>query len=461
MNDSIAAKTNVWLGIFLIAGMGLASVVGAATVPVANFSGKDGVLTPAEFTRAQIAAGKNGTILFNQDLATHVDLPVFQKGLTIIGVDGPKGKRVLERANPTAEVTPPSHWDSLNTVPNWKITPGHDESAVLLIKANDVAIQNLSVRGRYWPLLKSNVASRDGEGARTARGVEYGIRVRSGGKSLILKEMKIEKVNVCVGFDHFLPHGFRLLNSKLTGGRGCVNSAESPIHRPASNALESRMIIDRNIFGTFKHGGRNFISARGVTFDYGNFAHHPNPFAGPGPVDFRGSEITRNTFGPFSTFTLGLTRCKNIVVGKMGAGNDIKVGKYRKSFINTIHFEAGSSHIKMIDNDLTIFRVGNQIVTRSMHIFGAIGHKTQRIPNNMLCWMNHYRGFPSGYLVEWDTKNWTFRDEKVRLWGGQLKGYVRNVRPGPGETGHRLEGSAATNDFWNQHNKWSGFKTGW
>jgi len=450
-----------------------ASIANAATVNISDFSGSDGVLTYGEFISAQNAAGNYGTIKFNETLTTNQNLAITKKGITVIGIDSPTGKRVFKKTHANYTTTTPTFWNSMNLVTEpFKIDPQAPSSSIFRIATDDVTIKNLYLTASKWPLLKANVSSTDGEGTRVATGVEMGISITSG-KTLTIDDVKIDRVNVAINYNRdLLPHGLTLKNSIVTGGRGIINSAESLAQAPDDTALESRMIIDNNRFLAYQQLNKNFISARGLTFDYGNYVHTSDPFAGPGPINFLNSEITNNIFDAYSTFAIDFNRAKNITIGGTPIRNSkgiivkqkrniIKIGRYRTNYINIIHFEAKSSNINIIENKLTIKKVGDKVVTNSSHIWAGFGSKTKGATSKVLAKRNEYMGFPSGHLVGVNIVDWRFQDEKVNLWGGDPSAYVRTIDISESAAGHKLWGTKANNDFWTSGNKFSKFKYGW
>jgi len=439
-----------------------ANTVNAATVNISDYSGGDGVLTYGEFISAQNAAGNYGTIKFNETLTTNQNLAITKKGITVIGIDSSTGKRVFKKTHANYTTTAPTFWNAMNLVTApFKIDPQAPNSSIFRIGTDDVTIKNLYLTASNWPLLKANVSSTDGEGTRVATGVEMGISITSG-KTLTIDDVKIDKVNVAINYNRdLLPHGLTLKNSIVTGGRGIINSAESLAQAPADTALESKMIINGNNFLSYQWKAKNFCSARGLTFDYGNYVHTSDPFAGPGPIDFLNSEVTNNNFEAYSTFAVDFNRTKNVSIGKYNQGNIIRIGRYRTNYINIIHFEAKSSNINIIENKLTINKVGGNVVTNSSHIWAGFGSKTKGATTTVLAKKNEYMGFPSGHLVGVNIVDWRFQDEKVNLWGGNPSAYVRTIDISESAAGHKLWGTEANNDFWTSGNKFSKFKYGW
>ncbi|MER2494394.1 hypothetical protein [Catenovulum sediminis] len=437
--------------------------VKAATVNISSYSGSDGVLSWGEFNNAQNAAGLYGTINFDQTLTTTANLTITTKGLTIIGIDDASGMRTFTKTHANYTTTAPGNWNDMNPVTDSnKIDVNAPNSSIFRVVADDVTIKNIHLTASNWPLLKNNVSSVDGEGTRVATGVEMGISVGSG-KTLTVDDVKVDKVNVVINYDRDrLPHGLTLSNSTLTGGRGIINSAESASTAPSETALDSKMVIKNNHIVAYQWKAKNFCSARGFTFDYGNYAHTADPQNGPGPIDFLDSEVLNNNFDALSTFNVGFNRVKNVFIGKLGQGNSFKGGRYRKNYINMIHFEAKSSDIKIIDNDINIYRVDGEIVTDSSHISASFGHKTQGAIKTVLAKQNKYMGFPSNHLVGKDIQDWRFQDEEVSLGAGvNPPVYVRTVGVAEADANHKLWGTDANNDFWTTGDKWAKFFYGW
>ncbi|WP_017445419.1 hypothetical protein [Gayadomonas joobiniege] len=441
----------------------VAASVQAATVNISSYSGADGVLSWGEFNNAQNAAGTYGTINFDQTLTTSANLVINTKGLTILGIDDASGMRTFTKTHANYTTTAPTDWNDMNPVTDsTKIDPSAPNSSIFRVNVDDVSFKNIHLTASHWPLLKNNVSSVDGEGTRVATGVEMGISVGAG-KNLTVDDVKVDKVNVVINYDRDkLPHGLTLTNSTLTGGRGIINSAESSSAYPSDTALDSKMLIANNHIVAYQWKAKNFCSARGFTFDYGNYAHTADPSNGPGPIDFLDSEVLNNNFDALSTFNVGFNRVKNVFIGKVGQGNSFKGGRYRKNYINMIHFEAGSSDINIIDNDINIYKVDGEIVTDSSHISASFGHKTQGAIKTVLAKQNKYMGFPSNQLVGNNIQDWRFQDEEVALGAGvNLPVYVRTVGISQADANHKLWGTEANNDFWTTGDKWAKFYYGW
>ncbi|XPF95143.1 hypothetical protein ACM9HF_03780 [Colwellia sp. RE-S-Sl-9] len=457
MNKTMIKTTCILASYFFV------NTANAATVNISNYSGGDGILTVAEFNSAQDVAGNNGTIKFDQTLTTTHNLVIYNKGITVIGIDSPTGQRQFTKTHANYITSVPTAWDDFNPVTDsQKIDPQAPNSSIFRIATDDVTIKNIYLTASNWPLLKANVSSTDGEGTRVATGVEMGIRVDSG-KNLTIEDVKIDKVNVAINYDRdALPHGLTLKNSIITGGRGIINSAESTTAFPADTSLESKMVIDNNHFVAYQWKAKNFCSARGLTFDYGNYAHSADPFVGPGPIDFLDSEVINNTFDAYSTFAVDFNRTKNVHIGKTNQGNTIKIGRYRTNYINIIHFEAKSSNINIIENKLTINQVDGATVTNSSHIWAGFGNKTKGATTTVLAKNNEYMGFPSGHLVGINIQDWRFQDEKVSLGGGlNASVYVRTIDISESVAEHKLWGTEVNNDFWTTGNKFGKFFYGW
>ena len=382
----------------------------ASFLTAAVFNG--GALTQAKFDQLQKQAGPNGTIEIKGTATTSDPLRVTQKGLTIIGKTAGS---TISLTCKDKSVSPPRNVSDDNTVPSNVYTKADAKRAVFIVGANDIKFSNLIIKGQYTPLLKQNVAKE--EGARVVVGVESGIATTERGiLNLSVKGCQFRNVNVGISYaSGGLPHGLNVTNTKFYTGRGAINCVEG---RSGASVVANRLSLTKkmvlsnaDIFRT-NAPKKNFFSARGFTFDFGNGPHN-YPVNNVPAVNFLGSTVTGCNVNGISFLGIDFNRCKNITIGGTGAdANVFRIGNFGLFSYGGIHFEAGSSDITCRNNTIINDKVGGVITNGACSYFGGIGGMSYHPPHHIKFIGNKHQGYVQTFFRHTYT-NWTFTDEII------------------------------------------------
>jgi len=304
----------------------------------------DNRITPAEFNRAQDAAGNGGIINFGRGNYT-IDgtLVLTKSNLTISGI-GSNGT-ILTRN-----------------------TRGRSANGIFITGQDGTTIQNMTLRGDVVPTYVFDLYEREGSAVQV--GLERGIRVANGANNPTFRNINFLQLSVGVEYETGrVPSGLRVLGSRFETGRGMVVSEAAGVDRD----LAVRMLL-RNLRFTFRPGQGN----RGLTFDYGNGDQ-------TSPVNFRNSVVTRCVLDRMAFFSVDFNRAANVRIINNPAIDGGGRGT-RSGFVHALHFEDTGRNILIENNTIrqqTVRNDNNQVLnSRSFIWSGGNNGATQAIVRN-------------------------------------------------------------------------------
>ncbi len=397
----------------LILGISISTSLFADTV---QFDGSS--LTQQSFNTLQNSAGANGTIELTNNITVNGTIRVTQEGLTIIGrrANGVRSRVTYNHRD--VSVSPPSNGRDPNPVDPSILQSGDALRAIFIVDADGVQFRNLVIRGQHTPLVSRNVSFE--EGARVSVGVESGIlTARRGIRDLRVVGCAFRNVNVGIEYARGgLPNGMVVRNVRFFTGRGGINCGEGrggPNALANSLALTSRMVLDNADVLRTNVPSKNFYSARGLTFDFGNgdhgFAVNDVP-----AVTFRGTTVTRCELRGMAFLGIDFNRCRNLTIGNSDPTqrNVFRIGNFGGLNFGGIHFEAGSHDITCTENIIINDRVAGEIPFTSCSYFSSIGGESHEAPHDITFTRNWHRGTPNTVFRRTIGENWIFVNEQTR-----------------------------------------------
>lgn len=311
-----------------------------------------GEITPAEFGRAQVAAGEFGKISFSArtyTLPNPLTITVDNLHLRGAGIDSTE---LVNLANPRSNKSP----------------------AVFLIRANNAKFTRMTVRGdehieTIFPLYER-------EGSRVSKGTESAFVVKDGKAGLVVNRVSMRRVNVAFSFNRGnLPHGLVLKNSIFSTARAIIEATDNPDF-PAL-ALQRRFVITGNKL--IREPGQPVIPNRGFVFDFGN------SFTVEEPVDLKGSIIADNEIPQTGWFNIDANRVKDLTISdnRLGGGGAGPTNRFTHCF----HFEDGSRNIVVENNQChqTARNGVGELITLRAHLWtgGNNGFPEIIVRNNL------------------------------------------------------------------------------